>query len=159
MKRILYLMLLLMVVATVSGCLGGSTDKSETTIKNDEGTIKMKTETSGGGERQVETKIETEDGEQTVVITGSMMGNTDDWCPEGGNWDMKSTGVGGTATANMKIDKLVTTGKYAGLCHVVYTTKSPEGEMQIDYWFDESGKHGFYEMDINGQKISQEWTG
>jgi hypothetical protein len=52
-----------------------------------------------------------------------------------------------------------TSGKYASLCHVIYTAKGHEGDSRIDYWFDESGKNGYIEMDMGGQKISQEWHG
>ncbi|MEE8167739.1 MAG: hypothetical protein V3T58_02560 [Candidatus Hydrothermarchaeales archaeon] len=105
---------------------------------------------------KTETKVKTDEG--TIEITGTA-GETSDWCSEGGDWTMKSTGVEGAVTATWKIDKLEKSGKYAGLCHVIYTTKTSEGEIKIDYWFDESGKNGFVEMDIQGQKISQEWHG
>jgi len=162
MKKIVYFMLILGMIAALSGCLSSSesADKTETKIKTDEGAIEMKTETSGGGgSGRIETKIETEEGEQKVVITGNLDELSDEWCPEGGDWSMQATGVEGEASATWKVDKLVATGKYAGLCHVIYTAKTSEGEMKMEYWFDESGTRGFYEMDINGQKMSQQWTG
>ncbi len=158
MKKLALFVFIIVAAAVFSGCLGGTTDTTEQTIKTDDGEVKVKTETKTDGETTIyEQTFESDAGTETVKVTSKA--GKDDWCPEGGDWDMKSTGVGGTATASMKIDKLVTSGKYAGLCHVVYTAKSPDGEMKIDYWFDESGNRGFYEMDINGQKISQEWTG
>jgi hypothetical protein len=102
---------------------------------------------------KTKTEIKTSDG--TVKITGDA--GSDSWCPEGGNWEMTSTSM--DASATWKIDKLVTSGKYAGLCHVIYTAKGPEEVSKIDYYFDESGKNGYIEMEINGQKMSQEWHG
>ena len=152
MRRTLLFVLIAMTVIALSGCL------SETTVKTDEGDVKIRTEGSTEGETVTyESTTETEEGEQTVKVTGTAGAET--WCPVGGNWNMESTGVEGQTTATWKIDKLETAGKYAGLCHVVYTAKTPEGETKIDYWFDESGENGYYEMDINGQKISQEWHG
>jgi major membrane immunogen (membrane-anchored lipoprotein) len=160
MKKVLFFMLVVMVVASLSGCLGGAPEKTETKIKTDEGTIEMKTETSDGKETTTfETKVETEEGEQTVKITGTAGEKADEWCPEGGDWSLQGTGAGGEVTATWKVDKLITNGKYAGLCHVIYTAKNPEGEIKADYWFDESGERGFYEMNLNGQKITQELRG
>jgi len=103
------------------------------------------------------TVIETDSGEQKVVVSGSA--EQGGWCPAGGNWNMQATGSEGDTTASWKIDKLETSGKYAGLCHVVYKATTPQGEVLMDYWFDESGKNGYYEMNVNGQKISQEYHG
>jgi hypothetical protein len=152
--------IMLVSFTVISGCLGGAPEKTETKIKTDEGTIEMKTETSDGKETTTfESKIETEDGEQTVKITGTAGEKADEWCPEGGDWSMQATGVEGMATATWKVDTLVTSGKYTGLCHVIYTAKSPEGEVKVDYYFDESGKTGYFVMDMNGQKLEQEWHG
>lgn len=103
---------------------------------------------------KTETEIETDEG--TVKITGTA-GDDSDWCPTGGSWEMTATGM--DTSASWKIDKLETSGKYAGLCHVIYTAEGPEGETRMDYYFDESGEHGYFEMEMNGQKISQEWHG
>ncbi len=103
----------------------------------------------------VTSTIETNDGQQTTTVTGNA--GDDGWCPEGGNWQMQSEGTQGSSEAEWKIDKLETSGEYSGLCHVIYTAKTPQGDIKMDYWFDESGENGYYEMDMNGQKIKQEW--
>jgi len=132
MKKFLIVGLILISVLLLIGCKKGEVDSVSMTV-------------------------ETEEGEQTTTVTGDA--GSDDWCPEGGNWQMTSTGVEGDTSATWKIDKLEDSGKYAGLCHVVYKAETPEGDSEINYWFDEDGKNGYYEMDINGQKISQEWHG
>ena len=100
------------------------------------------------------TTIETEDGKATVTVSGM----DESWCPEGGSWDFQGTTDEGAATASWKIDKLMTSGEYEGLCHVVYTAEGPEGSIKMDYYFSEDGESGYVEMNINGQKISQEWS-
>ncbi|MEE8402105.1 MAG: hypothetical protein V3R86_08145 [Candidatus Hydrothermarchaeaceae archaeon] len=129
MNKTILFVFVSMIVVAMSGCTEG---KTETQVRTDEGTVK---------------------------ITGTAGENPDDWCPEGGNWGMKSTGMEEDVSATWKIDRLVKSGKYSGLCHVIYTMKTSEGDTKIDYWFDESGENGFIEMDLNGQKISQEWHG
>lgn len=101
------------------------------------------------------TTVKTDEGDTTVTVTGT---GADDWCPEGGDWKMTMTGEE-VGEASWKVDKLVTSGKYAGLCHVIYTMKTAEEDVKMDYYFSEDGKTGYYEMDVNGQKISQEWHG
>ncbi|MBU2559903.1 hypothetical protein KKA03_03320 [archaeon] len=103
---------------------------------------------------KVEQEIKTDEG--TVKITGTM-GDDSDWCPEGGDWTMSASLAEGDMSATWKIDRLITSGKYAGFCHVIYTATGPEGDSRMDYYFDESGENGYIEMDIGGQKISQEW--
>lgn len=103
---------------------------------------------------KTETEIKTDKG--TVKITGTA-GESSDWCHEGGDWEMTSTGMEGDMSATWKIDKLETSGKYAGLCHVIYTVTSPEGDTRMDYWLDESGENGYIEIEMGGQKITQEW--
>ena len=103
---------------------------------------------------KTETEIKTDEGTVKITGTGDM---SDEWCPEGGNWEMTATGT--DASATWKIDKLETSGKYEGLCHVIYTVTSPEGDTRIEYWLDESGENGYMEIDVGGQKITQEWHG
>jgi ABC-type glycerol-3-phosphate transport system substrate-binding protein len=160
MRKVILVLVLGIFLISVSGCLGGSSEtKKETEIETDDRSMKIETETTDNGQTvNMETTIETEEGEQTVKITGTGM-SEDEWCPEGGDWEMQSTGASGDATATWQIDKLVTSGEYSGLCHVIFTATTPEGTTKIDYWFDESGENGFFEMDVNGQKITQEWHG
>ncbi len=61
-------------------------------------------------------------------------------------------------TGEWKVIGLGTSGKYSGLCHVKYTAQTADGEVGMDYHFSEDGESGFIEMDIMGQKITQEWS-
>ncbi len=157
MKKVVLLVFIAILLVALSGCLGETT---ETKVKTEDNEIKMKTTTSEKSQTTtVETTVKTEEGEQTTTITGTAGSKADEWCPEGGDWKMQTTGVQGEATATWKIDKLEKSGKYAGLCHVIYTAQTPEGEMKIEYWFDENGENGYMEMEVGGQKITQEWHG
>ncbi len=161
MKKLIYIVLVIMLILGLSGCLSTPAEtKSETRIKTGDDEVKTKTETrvTGSGPSQTfETTFETDEGKQTVKITGTE--GKEGWCPVGGDWNMESTGLEGVETASWKVIGLETTGKYAGLCHVLYTSKSAEGDVKIDYWFEESGDRGYYEMDVGGQKIAQEFRG
>jgi hypothetical protein len=160
MKKIGLIVFVFLVVITLLGCLSGTSKETETKIKTDEGEIEIKTETQEESEvTESEIKLETDEGEQTITIKGTAGEKADEWCPEGGDWEMQSSGVQGEATATWRVDRLETNGKYAGLCHVIYTAQTPEGEMKVEYWFDETGEKGYYEMDIGGQKITQEFKG
>lgn len=152
MRRYLLIAFVFMAVLALSGCTG---EKAETTtVSTEDGTSKVTT-TVSGDTQTVTVEETTEEGTQTTTITGSAGANPDSWCPEGGNWEMRTAGPQGMAGATMKVVKLETSGKYAGLCHVVSTTTGPEGEQSIDMWFDESGEHGYMEMEVGGQKIVQ----
>jgi len=102
--------------------------------------------------------IVTEEGGEEVTITAEA--GAEGWCEAGANWEMTATGAEGGTEATWVIEGLVTSGEYAGLCHVIYTVTDPSGEvMHMDYWFDESGESGYFEMDVGGQKFKQEWHG
>jgi len=104
---------------------------------------------------ETKTTIETKEG-QTVTIQGT---GGSEWCSPGSDWKM--TAVGGTqdATATWKVIKLETSGEYAGMCHVLYTLKTQNGQnVVMDYWFAKDGKSGYYEANINGQKVKQSWS-
>ena len=107
----------------------------------------------GGG--KTATRTVTEEG-QTTTMTGTE--GADSWCPEGGNWQFTSSGVEGQSQGEWKVDKLMTSGKYAGLCHVIFTAEGPEGDMMMmDYYFSEDGESGYFLMEMNGQTFEQEW--
>ncbi len=82
---------------------------------------------------------------------------TADWCQAGSQWDWSSQRIETDGEVSWVVDKLETSGEYAGLCHVVFSASGPEGDISMDYWFDETGKNGYVEMDANGQHIKQEW--
>ena len=103
-----------------------------------------------------EKTIETEDGKATITATTNAA--EDEWCSEGANWQYSGDTPDGAANAEWKIEKLMTEGKYEGLCHVVYTAQDPSGkDIKMDYYFSEDGESGYMEWDINGQKMSNEW--
>ena len=91
-------------------------------------------------------------GDSTTVVK---TGNTASWCQTGTEW--KST-TAGTA-AKMVIKELVATGKYKGLCHVVYDSNAGGDQVKAEYYFSKDGKSGYMVVDVNGQKIEQDWSG
>jgi hypothetical protein len=160
MNKIVTIVFILLVMVALTGCLAGNSKKTETKIKTDDGEVEVKTEIQVDKEAtESEIKVETDKGEQTITIKGTAGEKGDEWCPEGGDWKMESSGVQGEATASWRVERLETSGKYAGLCHVIYTAQTPEGEMKVEYWFDETGEKGYYEMEVGGQKITQEFNG
>lgn len=101
------------------------------------------------GAETTEQTVETEDGDVKIETTTT----GDDWCSPGSNWQTTST----DGSASWVVDELVTSGKYAGYCHVIYTSNADGEEVRMDYWFDESGDNGYVEMEVNGQTIVQEY--
>ena len=102
-------------------------------------------------------KETTEEGSE-VEVTGTA--GTGEWCPEGGDWTATWTATeeAGAGTATWKVDKLMTSGKYAGLCHVIYTATTEQGTTTMDYYFSEDGNSGYYEITMpDGSKYSQEF--
>ena len=97
------------------------------------------------------TKIKTADGTTTVVAKSG----DDSWCQTGAEWKATSA----ESTAKMVIKGLVTSGKYQGLCHVIYDASSVGSQAQAEYYFSEDGKSGYLVVDVNGQKMEQTWTG
>jgi hypothetical protein len=96
-----------------------------------------------------------------VVLTGCQQSATvtystgdSDWCSAGSKWSMD----GEHANADMVIQGIATSGKYAGYCHVVYDMKTSQGDVHIDYYFNEEGA-GYQVMEINGQRTETAWEG
>ncbi len=96
------------------------------------------------------TTVKTAEGTTKTVVK-----NSGSWCQTGSEW--KSTSAGNTA--KMVIKELVSSGKYKGLCHVVYDATTAGDQVNADYYFSEDGKTGYMVIDVNGQKIEQAWTG
>ncbi|MBW2991078.1 hypothetical protein KY348_05240 [Candidatus Woesearchaeota archaeon] len=111
-----------------------------------------------GGEADVDigkdkVTVETEEG--TVEVTGT---DNDEWCQEGAEWTFTSKQPEEQGDARWIIKGLISSGEYAGLCHVEYTFES-EGETgKMDYYFSEDGESGYFEIEAGGQKIKQEWS-
>ena len=141
MKNIFLAIVLISVAVMMTACGAPAGDESQITVNGEQQTIT--------------TTTTTDDGEVTTTMTGTA--GDESWCPEGGNWNMEMTGEE-EATASWKVDKLMTSGEYAGLCHVVYTATSSGETINMDYYFSEDGKTGYYEMEVNGQTFKQEWS-
>lgn len=99
--------------------------------------------------------IETDEGkvEVTTVSTGAAS-----WCPAGGEWKYSADVEQGSVKGQWEVIGLETSGQYKGLCHVKYKVESNQGMADIEYWFREGGESGYMQMDVNGQKITQEWN-
>jgi len=98
--------------------------------------------------------IETDEGKVTIEGTAG----SDEWCQAGANWQWTGSAPEGDSTATWKIEELMTSGKYDGLCHVVYMADTPDGKTTVNYYFSEDGETGYMEMEINGQTFTQEWS-
>ncbi|MBN1275302.1 hypothetical protein JXA12_03340 [Candidatus Woesearchaeota archaeon] len=131
-----YMVLLVLVVVFVAGCTSTPAGQA---IKDVDG--------------EARTVVKTDEGAVEVTAKEGSAG----WCQEGAEWTMTSAAEG--ANAQWIVDRLEKSGEYAGYCHVIYKATSPDGDLRMDYWFDESGENGYYEMDVGGQKIKQEWHG
>ena len=101
------------------------------------------------------TTIETDEGKVEVEYSN---GNTGEWCEAGAEWKYAAEMETGTTNAKWTNEGIVESGKYVGLCHVVYTSTGPEGSAEMNYYFSEDGESGYFEMDVNGQKIASEWS-
>jgi hypothetical protein len=145
MRKIFFAIVLLVVIIALVGCGPTTTEEGETTT----------TAETEGDTTTVTTTTTTEEGEVTTTVTGTE--GADSWCPEGGDWSVTVEGAEAVGEATWKIDKLITSGQFEGLCHVVYTATSPQGDVVIDYYFNEDGTEGYFEMEANGEKITQEW--
>lgn len=118
-------------------------------------------------DKMIEHQIEAESGKDVEVnsATGSMVIESEDetitikegdkysWCQQGSEWNMQSD----QAQANMVVEGIVSAGKYAGYCHVVYDMTSENSVANMDFYFDEDG-NGYQVMEVNGQKYEQSWT-
>jgi len=94
-----------------------------------------------------------EEGEEATVTVES--GVSGEWCSPGANWKLS----GAEASSQCKVVGPETSGEYQGLCHIRCSVASAEEQANIEYWIDKSGHHGYMEMNINGQKFKQEWSG
>jgi hypothetical protein len=130
MKKILLLVSLLVALVLVVGCSPAAEVEDESVT------------------------IESEDG--TVEITGS---GGEGWCDEGSEWKMDAVAEGSDVNAVWMIKGQVSSGEYAGLCHVEYSVESEGQEMTADYYFSEGGETGYIEMEINGEVMKTEWGG
>jgi len=144
MKKILIICFLLTFLLLVLGCQKVAEEAMEAQIES---------ETGQDAEVDIsEGKMTIETDEGRVEIEGF---DSDEWCQEGAEWNFASTTE--AANAQWIIEGLMNSGEYSGLCHVVYTSEGPDGTARMDYYFAEDGETGYFEMDVNGQKMKSEW--
>ncbi len=115
----------------------------------------MEAETPAKVEVEEAKTIETEDAKVEIETTGV---ETGEWCEAGAEWKYAAEIETGTTNAKWTNEGMVDSGKYAGLCHVIYTSSGPEGSAEMNYYFSEDGESGYFELDVNGQKIASEWS-
>ncbi|MEA3430539.1 MAG: hypothetical protein U9R08_04675 [Nanoarchaeota archaeon] len=104
------------------------------------------------GDNTVTSTIKSDDGEQTTVVTGTT--GEDSWCAEGSKWVTE----GAEGSAEMIVQGIMKTGKYAGFCHITYDIDAEGSEANMDVYFDEEG-NGYQVMEVAGQTFETEWTG
>lgn len=103
--------------------------------------------------------LEVEPVEPTMEALATSSGFAE-WCKAGEQWDFETQQAGIDASAQWKIQGIMDSGEYAGLCHVIYTAQTPMGETTMDYYFAEDGETGYFEMKLpNGQVVKQDWHG
>jgi len=138
MKKIYSVLFGIFLVLLIVGC--------KRTIITEDGTKITATQTGG----KVNYEATTEGGK----ITGTQ--TSDNWCAAGSNWNYAAST--GTESATWKIVGFGT-GKYEGLCHVIYTAQTDEGTTTMDYYFTKDGKSGYYEIKgPNGQVMSMQFN-
>jgi len=115
----------------------------------------MEAETPAKVEVEEAKTIETEDAKVEIETTGV---ETGEWCEAGAEWKYAAEIETGTTNAKWTNEGMIESGKYGGLCHVVYTSSGPEGNAEMNYYFSEDGESGYFELDVNGQKIASEWS-
>lgn len=150
MKKIYLFISLLLLIVLLVGCQKAAEKAAEEAMEE-----QIKAETGGEAEVNIEgdsMTIETDEG--TIEVKGV---EGDDWCMEGTEWTFTSNAPEADANAQWIIKGLVSSGEYTGLCHVEYTIDIDGQVTTMDYYFEEDGENGYFEMEINGQKIKQEW--
>lgn len=98
------------------------------------------------------TTVSTSEGEVDVEVS-STADSKDDWCSAGST--MKTNGPQGDV--EVVIEGIVTSGKYAGYCHMTQNVQTGTDSMTGDYYYNEDGA-GYQVINVNGQKIETEWT-
>ena len=103
--------------------------------------------------------LEIEPVEPTMEALATSSGFAE-WCKAGEQWNFETQQAGMDASAQWKIQGIMDSGDYAGLCHVISVTQTPLGDTTIDYYFAEDKESGYFEMKLpNGQVVKQEWHG
>jgi len=154
------IIMLAILVMFISGCYSTTTVVTEEQLEK---AIEEKAAAQGEDvdveidldKNKQEMKIETDEG--TIEVKSDMK-NTDEWCAAGSTWDYTATTDAGNANAEWNIIGLINSGEYSGLCHVKYIATTPQGDSTMDYYFSEDGESGYFEMDVGGQVIKQEWS-
>jgi len=138
MKKIYAILFGILFVLLIVGC--------KKTVVTEDGSVVTTTQTGNKVNYEATTKEGTVTGTQT----------SEEWCAAGSNWNYAANT--GDQSATWKIVGYGT-GKYTGLCHVLYTAQSAEGATTMDYYFSQDGKSGYYEIKMpNGQIYSQQFN-
>jgi hypothetical protein len=96
-----------------------------------------------------------EDGSVTTIDYD--LGNSDSWCAKGAEWSSSHAALDDSSVDATWMVEGFATGDYEGLCHVVYTVESVEGEITMDYYFNEDETQGYVEIvGPDGKVYSQE---
>ena len=74
------------------------------------------------------------------------------WCQAGSTWEYAMPGE----EANWEVKGIITSGNYEGLCHVIHTHMAAGKELKTNYYYNEGAETGYYEQEIQGQKMVYE---
>ena|GEM_PF-3337378 len=157
MKKILVLCMILLVIV-LAGCEKAEVEQKADVVQEEEPPKAEKIVTKS----QIKFNMADQEVTEDVIVekVEPTMEATTEWCKEGSEWKFSSASPDIDASAQWIVKGLMTDGEYAGLCHVLYTAQTPVGESTMDYYFDEEGKSGYFEMKLpNGQIVKQEWHG
>lgn len=100
--------------------------------------------------------IETSDEDATITIESAEPGTEEEgpWCVPGADWQLTAETGEGVAEASWKVVEVVSSGEFAGLCHVLYTSVDEDGEkLEVDYYFNEDGNVVRMQARIDGQQV------
>jgi len=119
MKKLILAIALLAVIALIYGC-GEKTQTGE----------------------EYEAEITTEEGHAEIKGTAG----ADEWCAAGTDWESQWAVPGETGMSTLKIEGIVTSGEYKGLCHATWTQTTEEGTAKVDAYFSEDGETAHYKI-------------
>lgn len=134
MKRMIAMICMIVIAFAAVGC---------TSVDVNDGNVDVK---AGASE------VSVKDGDANVEIKNTAS-SEEDWCPAGTTVNTNTP----QGTVKSVIEGEVSSGKYAGYCHMTASVDSGTDSMEIDYYYKEDGS-GYQVMEVNGQKIETSWT-
>ncbi len=151
MKKSSVWVALLLMLGLLMGCT--------TQIAEDKAEAQIEAQTGGNADVDIGSGKMTVETDEGIVKVETNAQDMKGWCDAGTQWKYAATTDQGNANAQWNIAGLMDSGDYKGLCHVVYEATGPNNEKTtMDYYFTQDGKSGYFEMNVNGQKIKQEWS-